>query len=63
VLTFEGADLRGADLEGADVKTAKNWDRAYYSPAVLSFLGLEPNHNQITKTKYKSVVIPTLTVE
>ena len=47
-----GADLRGADLRGVrgvspdQVKSAKNWELAFYSADLLQALGLAPDHNE-----------------
>jgi uncharacterized protein YjbI with pentapeptide repeats len=50
---FQGADLNKTrleenikDLSPSQVKTAKNWECAFYSEAILDRLGLPPDHNQ-----------------
>ena len=49
---LNGADLRGANLLGArgvspdQVKSAKNWELAFYSADLLQALGLAPDHNE-----------------
>jgi len=55
--SLTAADLTGADLTFAELtftkgltadqlKTAKNWDKAYYDDDLLKELGLPPDHNQ-----------------
>ncbi len=60
---LRGADLsrailQGANLEGgvqyltaSQVKTAKNWEEAFYSDDFLKELGLPPDHNERVKKK------------
>ncbi len=59
---LQGANLGGANLQGADlqrakgvtpsqVKTAKNWEEAFYSDDFLKELGLPPDHNERVKKK------------
>ena len=54
---FQGAVLRDANLQGTklvttrgltarQVKSAKNWELAFYSDDFLKELGLPPNHNE-----------------
>jgi uncharacterized protein YjbI with pentapeptide repeats len=50
---FQGADLNKAkleenvkDLSPFQIKTAKNWEHAYYSPGILERLGLPLDHNE-----------------
>lgn len=50
---FQGADLNRAkleenikDLSPFQIKTAKNWESAYYSTGLLESLGLPFNHNE-----------------
>ncbi|HTY64611.1 MAG TPA: pentapeptide repeat-containing protein [Acidobacteriota bacterium] len=49
---FQGADLNKAkleenikDLSPFQIKTARNWENAYLSKAILEGLGLPPDHN------------------
>ncbi len=52
-----GANLQGAVLGGAkalnstQVKTAVNWELAFYSKDFLKELGLSPDHNERVKKK------------
>jgi uncharacterized protein YjbI with pentapeptide repeats len=48
-----GADLRRANLEDnvkdlmpSQIRTAKNWESAYFSKDILQSLGLPPDHNE-----------------
>lgn len=50
---FQGADLSKAqfaenikDLSPFQVKTARNWNCAYYTSGLLESLGLPPDHNE-----------------
>ncbi len=51
---LQGADLSRAklaenvkDLSAFQVKTARNWEHAYYSASLLEHLGLPPDHNEM----------------
>jgi len=59
---LQGAFLRRANLQGAfladadgltvsHVKTARNWELAFYSDDFLKELGLPPDHNEKVKRK------------
>lgn len=48
---FQGVDLQEVDLQGAflevaNLKVAENWTKAYYSPEIITSLGLPNNHNK-----------------
>ncbi len=59
---LQGADLSKAkfadktkDLSPFQVKTAKNWECAYYSQGLLQSLGLPPDHNEILQEKTEDI--------
>ncbi len=49
---LQGAYLREAEgLTASQVKTARNWELAFYSKDFLKELGLKPDHNERVKKK------------
>jgi hypothetical protein len=49
---IEGTDLRKVAVSHAQIKSAKNWDQAFYDREFLAELGLPPDHNERLAEKH-----------
>lgn len=56
-LTYKGTHFKknGFTIKNKilNITTAKNWDKAYYSPNILKTLGLPINHNEMLDNEFK----------